>query len=477
MKKVAFLAAVAVLGLAVTGAAQQNSAWNLLESPYKIEAEFAGVGETLKCTAVVLGGTGSLFECDQIFGTAPVEFVGNELVGTYRVQNFDENCAMITSWSTTFTGPTLTGITVDEPGGQAVYWGLDPFGTGQIDDYVMFSGAPGPGTAVNVAPGFPGVWGPLALDNNQVIPTVFHPAYSQDIAADQVVEYDLVSGSVGCSFANPDNTGSGAFGNGMSEAVDPSACSGATLVMTSGTILEGQVTRGSQVDCSGTVCLTTWDMFPTYVSGEFFVNGSEEFSAQTGAVGEKRYMVLGNVTSLAFNMGKPVGISDCQGADSPDSDVLYVNSSQGGGNYTVGIDNTAPLGLALQNPPAGGNGKYVVHLNGGSPSGGTITGLPAGLGSACHPLLIPPGGSAAPVCIWNNIGKTNKVGTSSYFGTPISSPPKAPVYFWTDANGDSANFPVTSQFTIQGVIINLGSSSPKNASVTNAVLIDVTAGV
>jgi hypothetical protein len=306
---------------------------------------------------------------------------------------------------------------------------------------------------------------------------VNHPAYSQDIAADQVVEYNLVNGAVGCSFSNPDNTGSGAYGNGMSEAVDPSACLGATLVMATGSILEGQVTRASQVDCSGTVCATTWDMAPTYTSGEFFVNGVEEFSAQTGAVGEKRLMVLGNVTSLCFNMGKPVGISDCQGADAPDSDVLYVNSSQGGGNYTVNIDNTAPLGLAIQNPPAGGNGKYVVHLNGGSPSSGTITSLPAGLGSACHPLLVPPGGSANPACIWNNIGKTNKVGSSKYFGTPIANPPKAPVYFWTDADGDSANFTNPSQWTIQGVIINLGSSSPKNASVTNAIIVSVTAGV
>lgn len=470
MKKVAFFAVVALCAFVTTAAAQQNSAVNLLDSPVKVEREIASVGETVSCTMPL---PGSLFGVDEIVATSPTEFIGDELFGSLFSYRVNENCVLLASWINGWpVAPlTQTGITHDHIVINN-YWVVDPFTGGQIAQFNIGTGVP-TGATVGLAAGFPGTWGPLALDSNQAGKL----AYCEDIAADVALEYDLSTGAVGCSFPNPDNsTGSGAFGNGISEAADPGACSGATLTISSGTITEGQVTRASQTDCSGTLCYFTWDIAtPTLPFGETFANGIEEFVSATGA--DKRLFVFGNATGTVFNIGRPVGITDCQGIDSPDSDVVYVNSSLGGASFTVGVDNTAPLGYAVQNPPAGGNGKYVMHMNSGVPSAGTIATLPASLGSACFDVLIAPFGSGAPVSVWNNIGKSDKVGGSNYFGTPTADPAKAPAYFEARAAGDTGNMSVGSQWTMQGVIINLGATSPKSASVTNGVIIDVTSGV
>jgi hypothetical protein len=46
-----------------------------------------------------------------------------------------------------------------------------------------------------------------------------------------------------------------------------------------------------------------------------------------------------------------------------------------------------------------------------------------------------------------------------------------------NANGDPANLLSGSTWILQGIIVNVASSSPKSASVTNALAIDVTAGI
>lgn len=470
MKKIAFVAAVALVAFSAMASAQQNAAWNLLDSPIKMEAEIANAGETVACTVLALGGTGSLFGCDQVGNNNPNLFMAAELVGTYRVELIDETCTSSATWSTAFTGPTMTGITADG----ANYWAVDPFGTGTIQQYVLNSGAPTGATPVNLAAGFPGVWGPIDIDSNQ--PGKIAPC--EDIAADVALEYDLSTGAVGGTIPNPDNgSGSGAYGNGISSAADPGACSGATMVMSSGTLSNGQVVRASQVDVSGTVCYSTWDIAtPTGFNGEFFVNGISEFNSNSGfGGGGKRLICLGNVTSVFYNVGRPLGINDCQGIDG--ENTLFVNSSLGGGSKTVNINNTYPLGFAMQKPSGGGNGKFIAHLNSGIPSAGTITPLPASLGLFCFPLLIPPFGTGNPASVWNNIGKTDRVGASNYFGTPIANPTNPPVYFVADGDGDSANFTLGSLWTIQAVQLNPASSSPKGASVTNATIVSVTAGI
>jgi len=464
MKKVAFLAVVALFGLVATGSAQQNAAWNLLDSPVKVEAETSSAGEVVACSALVGGGTASLFEVDNEGASSPDEFLGNELFGSFRVFHTNELCAVLSTFTLAFPGTTATGLAWDHLA-PATLFCVDAFSTGTIIQFSWPAGTP-TGTSTPLAAGFPGVWGPLAIDRN----VAGKIGYCEDIAADVVVQYNLVTDAVGCSFSNPDNgSGSGAYGNGLSPAAVPAGGGGKTLVVASGLITEGQVTRASQMDCTGMGAYGSWDIAtPTGPSGEFFVNGIDEYSS--AAYGGVALNAFGNVTGLQFIITQTVGIGDCQGKDAPDSNVVYVNASQGGGDFSEPIVNTNPLGLAIQLPPAGGNGKYVVHMDSGTPSSGTITALPASLGSTCFPFLIPPFGAGAPVSVWNNIGKTERVGASNYFGTPIANPAKAPAFFHTDANGDPVNLPGGSNWTLQGIIINPTASSPKGASVTNAVI-------
>ena len=162
--------------------------------------------------------------------------------------------------------------------------------------------------------------------------------------------------------------------------------------------------------------------------------------------------------------------SNCQGIDNVN--VITVNGNSGvGTGMSVDVSVNGPLLLEIVKPEAGGNGKFVVHMNSGAPNAGTITPLPAKLGAVCFDLLIPAG--ASPSAIFNNIGKTNQVGESAYFGSPQPNPDRAPTAFLDRPTGDAGNLPIGSTWTLQGAIINSASTSNKPASVTNAVMFAV----
>jgi hypothetical protein len=459
----------------------QQAATDLLDSPYKVDSEPLLLHETVGCT-LKLTQTSGLFGLDRIGGTNPTEFVAADLFSPFVVYRLDEHCSLLGTWTTAFPVPgstQQTGITVDEAAGGDRYWVCDAFGTGSIVQFEMGTGI-ATGLSQPFPSGFPGTWGPAAIDNNRPGKLCF----VEEIAVDLIVEIDLDSGALGCSFMNPDNTGAGAFGNGLSDAADPSYCEGATLVVSSGTDAEGRVTRASQMGCSPAMCYGTWDIAtPLSNTNEDWVNGIEEYVSASRA--ERRLMVLGNATGTAFDLGNAsLRLGACQGRDSPDSDVLFVNAERGGTDYTIGIDNTRPLGLAIQKPcpfPLG-NGRFVLHMNEGPPVQESIVTLPSQLGDACFPFLIPPYGRAAPVAVWNNIGKTRQVGGTMYFFTPMDDPDRAPTFLDDPqggclAGGDPLNLPVGSQWTLQGLILSPCASSPSGASVTNAVMISVTAGL
>jgi hypothetical protein len=165
-------------------------------------------------------------------------------------------------------------------------------------------------------------------------------------------------------------------------------------------------------------------------------------------------------------------LTQCQGIDG--TDVLYVNGNNGvNSNHLVFVTEARPMHCAILLPDAGGPGKYVVHMNPGVPGSSTVSTLPAQLGNGCFPMLLPPFGSAAPIATWNCLGKPDRVGESQYFGTPIDNPAKAPATFLDLPAGDPANLPVGSVWTFQGIILNPAGSSPKAASVTNAVVVGV----
>jgi len=183
----------------------------------------------------------------------------------------------------------------------------------------------------------------------------------------------------------------------------------------------------------------------------------------------------GNGTLVATSWGlirylDPTAIYQCQGVE--DEDVLTVNGDNGNASgHEVQVSANGPIQLAIDLPSGGGRGKFFVHLNVGEPTTDTIVDLGFGLGPVCHEVLLPSG--ATPVAVYNNIGKIQRIGSSNYFGTPIPDPQRAPTTFLDLASGDPAVLPVGSVFTIQGVILNPASSSPKRASVTNGIIMRV----
>ena len=149
----------------------------------------------------------------------------------------------------------------------------------------------------------------------------------------------------------------------------------------------------------------------------------------------------------------------------PVSNVLYVNGSFGESDRVVRSTPEDLLVLTLLRPPAGGNGKFVIHANDERPTSSSVTALPAQIGSTCFPLLLSSG--AAPVIVANNIGKTAVVGESQFFGVPQADPsPAATSFFY-------APLPAGTVLTFQAVIVDPVSNSPKGASATNAIIVEV----
>lgn len=151
------------------------------------------------------------------------------------------------------------------------------------------------------------------------------------------------------------------------------------------------------------------------------------------------------------------------------SNVLFVNGSLGDLNRYVRIESGETVTMGILSAPGGGS-RFVVHANEGFPTTDTITPLPAGVGTACFPFLRTNG--AMPLAVWNNIGRTGKLGESRDFsGAPISDPGLAPTIFLSLFEGDPVNLPPGTTITFQGLLLDAESESPRGVSTTNAFTI------
>lgn len=152
-------------------------------------------------------------------------------------------------------------------------------------------------------------------------------------------------------------------------------------------------------------------------------------------------------------------------------DVLYLNGTAGGATRSVDTAQGSLVWASIFAPPAGGPGKFVIHADSGVPTSSSVSLLPSNVGTTCFPFLLP---AAAPVAVWNNLGKVNLVGSSQYFDTtPIPDPPSAPTIFLQLLSGDAINLPAGTEITFQGIIVDPASLSAKGASTTNAVILRI----
>jgi len=345
----------------------------------------------------------------------------------------------------------MTGIAVPN-GDTSRYWVIDPASQSAIQ---FFRGTGMPtGAAPVLLPAGGGLYGAAVVDDHRPGEVLC----VDEIVANVYVCVDVATSGFVCSFTNClAGGGGGAFGNGLGDAQDTSICSGATLVVSGGSIGAGQVTDVGQYDCNvaDPACKNRWPIAPFST----FINGIEE----TEINGFPALAIADNVSATFLVIQECFGAPDCRGRDA-NMDVLWVNGSQGGVHAFVDVRSSATLSVADQRPPTG-DGRFVHHMYAGSPSAATRSTL-FDLGVTCFDML-----SGTAVVVENNAGKTNLVGASSYFGTAIPNPAKSPTFLASLLQPviDSANMPAGSTWLHQAIHANSASSSKRGASLSNAI--------
>ncbi len=452
----ALVGAIAVLfAIGSTEAvAQHDARTGLLEAPALDAAPPARAIQSVRCQRVFESSV-SLFGLDDF---AKPDFSNDVLVSElyppFRIWRVTSGCHIIESWETLELQGALrlTGIAISEDGD--TYWQLDPEGTATAREYLLPGGLP-TGVAVPLPPGFgAGLYGPAVIDSNDASARIL---YTEEVTSDTIVGIDLDTRALVCTFANADDAGDGAFGNGLGDAADAELC-GANLVVSSGAPAEGRVVRVGQYDCDSNGCRDAWDIR----SLATFVNDIEEWTDDDGRT------ILGlidNASSTFTIVERELDALDCAPTD-PDTDVVWVNGRQSGEGFEFGLEihHESTLATAIQRL-AGTNGKFVAQLHQGRPDGDSITRLDD-LGLACFDFL---GGGASVVA--NNLGRPDLVGSSNYFGAARPDPPVAPTFIDpTQPVVDTGNLPMGSTWMVQAVIANPGSASRRRLSLTNVVV-------
>lgn len=154
-------------------------------------------------------------------------------------------------------------------------------------------------------------------------------------------------------------------------------------------------------------------------------------------------------------------------------DVLFLNGSAGTApQRIVEVGAGERIWIAMLSAPAGGPGKFLVHANLGEPNASTGSPLPASIGTACFEMLL--GRGAVPIAVWNNIGKENLVGATLDFEGETIDPARTPSVFEDlSASNVESVLPPGTIVTLQGVLLDPGSLSPKAASATNAIVLSI----
>lgn len=193
--------------------------------------------------------------------------------------------------------------------------------------------------------------------------------------------------------------------------------------------------------------------FSVAMSGSIALAGAQGFGAAPGAA---YLFLLESCLDSSVNAG---------GGDT--ADVLYIQGSTGRGARSVQISQDDVLVVAMLRPPAGGSGRFALHADKGAP--GLLvpdTVLPYKIGTVCFPFLLNKG--ASPVIVASNLGTTEVLGASNYFGTPTPDPDRATTFF-----GYAEPLPVGTVLTFQGIIVDPATLSTKGLSATNGIVVTV----
>lgn len=154
------------------------------------------------------------------------------------------------------------------------------------------------------------------------------------------------------------------------------------------------------------------------------------------------------------------------GAASFPTSVLRINNQFGGEGRRVVIAVGEAFQLTIDAPPAGPNpAGFALYAWTTPPDSSTISPQPYNLGSMCMPTFLDAtAGAPEPFKVWNNIGRRAKL------GVPDLPSIAAPSIVADLPNG----WPSAFTATVQGFIHDNGSAADGPASITNAIVLEIT---
>jgi hypothetical protein len=168
--------------------------------------------------------------------------------------------------------------------------------------------------------------------------------------------------------------------------------------------------------------------------------------------------ILQNHTSLSRCLKG--NVNDAAG---PITDVLFVNGSVGRGTLRrVSVGRDEPFEIFMDRAPANQRSRFVLYGWADTPTVSSLTALPFGLGSSGLPTPLSGPAPGSLRAIWNNTGRP-------IAGNPTRNSDPAPSFLVQAPNGVG----VQGTFFLQGVMADTGSSSPRNGSTTNGIVVTV----
>lgn len=234
-----------------------------------------------------------------------------------NLYHYDKNLSLLGSVAVpVMAGTTSTGIAYD-PVGDSLW--IADYATGVIHE-VDKSGTQ---TGRSLATGFDDV-GPATIDPGDSPGRI----WVEDIGSDQIVQMELATGVVTYVHANPDNTGSGAFGNGISYDVLDSFTDPGNLVISSGTLEEGQVTRLWSGQPSAAIPRPYVEILDISAASTFINGIQNSFDLN----GDPVHYLVDSANSRILEVGRLPAISLCApgGVNVGDATTLLIDDMESG---------------------------------------------------------------------------------------------------------------------------------------------------
>jgi hypothetical protein len=204
------------------------------------------------------------------------------------------------------------------------------------------------------------------------------------------------------------------------------------------------------------------DLFGRAIWGSTDFEGDARFAA--GVIGGPVQIDVGADEVDAVAACRVGTVNDAAG---PITDVLFVNGTNGGLQRETVEDSTQWLNVFMTPPPAPLNNKYYAAVWNGVPTALTVDPMPASLGLACFQLVTtdpqytPPIAAAVANTVKPASPKLDPPGAyatgNPLPGVVLQIPP--------------GTFAPGTALTVQGLIIDGATTSPKGGSMTNAVVV------